>query len=113
MKNLKTNLIAMAIGLSFSVSAIGQNNSLQDANYDQIASEFATQYPDSFATLADAGDIVGAQAVQTNSPAAAAANKVVADRLDALYEASKLQCANYAVDARAYCLNQMKAGFGR
>lgn len=113
MNNLKTNLIAMAIGLTFSVSAMGQNNSLQDANYDQIASEFASQYPDSFATIADAGDSVSGQAVQTNSPAAAAANRLSADRLDALYLETKKQCYTHPIAAQSNCLKQMKAGFGR
>lgn len=112
MKNLNTNLIAMAIALTFSGGAMAQDNSPPGASYDQIASEFATQYPDSFA-IADAGDLARGQAVQTNSPAAAAANKVVTDRLDALYLETKKQCDTHPIATQRTCLNQMKAGFGR
>lgn len=83
MNNFKTTLIV--IGLVFSVSAIGQDNSLQDAANEQ--------------------------AVQSSSPAAAAA--ITAARLDALYEVTKKQCAAHPVASQAYCLKQMKAGFGR
>jgi hypothetical protein len=87
MKNIKTTLAAIAIGLTFSASALGQYPSPQDA--------------------------ISEQAVQSRSPAAAAANKVTSDRLDALYESTKKQCATHPVASQAYCLNQMRAGFGR
>lgn len=44
---------------------------------------------------------------------AATARKAATARLDVMYEVAKEQCNIYPVGSRAYCLDQMKVGFGK
>lgn len=99
MKQLNINLIVLALGIAFSTGAMALS-------------------PLQFADASPVGEPSGVavesiESAESVALAAAARKKAATDRLDAMYEVAKAQCNIHPVGARAYCLNQMRVGFGK
>lgn len=112
MKQLKINLIALALGLALSAGTMAHSlsNNGSPAGQGSIAVEYkSAATPMKIANATAAADETTAAALNL----AAARRAATTIRLDAMYEVEKERCNAYPVATKVRCLRELKAGFGK